>query len=113
MAERLDKILRAGAVSVETHKYLGELKRESPATQEINEDFSFIAKNYKRYSCYETRPVPRLVDHPIVGRDSACMGKGDISRSTGGGLADVCTFRRANARDHHHDGGRSPKYLQV
>ncbi|TLD13706.1 uncharacterized protein PgNI_05039 [Pyricularia grisea] len=71
-AERLDKILRAGAGPVGAKDYLKDLKKGALSNQTINAGFKFIADRYMLYSFYETRPMNQL--GLIVDIDAACIG---------------------------------------
>ncbi|KAL8944383.1 MAG: hypothetical protein Q9211_000617 [Gyalolechia sp. 1 TL-2023] len=73
-AQFLKRILQASHSG--SHLYLDDLQKDSPAIQEINDEFRHCAGNLQLYSFFETKPMNfgMLTDIIIVKKTSAIMG---------------------------------------
>lgn len=58
MAEALNRILSVSVFGHSSKQYIAELKMNSPALEDLNEQFRNVAPRLQIFSFYETRPTP-------------------------------------------------------
>ncbi|KAL8907431.1 MAG: hypothetical protein Q9207_001401 [Kuettlingeria erythrocarpa] len=89
-----------------SHPYLDDLQKDSPATQEINDEFRHCAGNLQLYSFFETKAMSfgKFTDAIIVKKSSATMGlPGERTAHLDADHRGVCKF----------DSPEDPNYVTV
>jgi WD40 repeat protein len=95
LADVLNKVLSACIFTLSPKQYIAELKTNSPALQDINEQFRNLAKKLDIVSFYETVETTTVASSTtmIVQRDSSILGYPDeISKPLEADHHDVCKF---------------------
>ncbi|KAH7077306.1 hypothetical protein FB567DRAFT_147720 [Paraphoma chrysanthemicola] len=94
LAELLNRILSASVLRYSPKQYITDLQKNSPALEEINEQFRKFAPKLHIVSFYETLETtigPKKVR--ILEKESAILGyPGEISRAMNADHHDVCKF---------------------
>ena len=94
MAELLNRVLSASLLRFSPKQYVADLQKNSPALEDINEQFRKFAPKLHIVSFYETldTPVgPKKVR--ILEKESAILGyPGEISRAMNADHHDVCKY---------------------
>ena len=95
-AQLLKRILQASHSG--SHHYLDDLQKDSPAIQEINDEFRHCAGNLQLYSFFETKAMNfgKFTDITIVKKTSAVMGlPGERTAHLDADHRGVCKFDSA------------------
>jgi pimeloyl-ACP methyl ester carboxylesterase len=95
LADTLNKVLSACVFALSPKQYIAELKTNSPALQDINEQFRNLAKNLDIISFYETLETTIVASSTtmILQKDSSVLGYPDeISKPLEADHHDVCKF---------------------
>ncbi|KAL9632534.1 MAG: hypothetical protein Q9204_003747 [Flavoplaca sp. TL-2023a] len=105
LAELLNKILAVSVFSHSPKQYIAELRQNSPALQDINEQFRNIAPHMDVFSFYETQQTavgPRKI--MVLEKDSSILGyPNEVSKALDADHHNVCKY--ANQQD--------PNYISV
>ena len=95
LADILNKVLSVCIFALSQKQYITELKTNSPALEEINEQFRNLAKNLAIVSFYETLQTTTVASSKtmILQKDSSILGYPDeISKPLDADHHDVCKF---------------------
>jgi len=95
LADVLNKVLSACIFALSPKQYIAEMKTNSPALQDINEQFRNLAKNLDIISFYETLETKTVASSTtlILQKDSSILGYPDeISKPLEADHHDVCKF---------------------
>lgn len=94
LADLLNKILSVSVFNHSSKQYVSELKQNSPALQDINEQFRNVAPKLQLFSLYETLPTligPRKVT--VLERDSSVLGyPNEVSKGLDADHHNVCKY---------------------
>jgi WD40 repeat protein/pimeloyl-ACP methyl ester carboxylesterase len=95
LADILNKVLSACIFALSPKQYIAELKTNSPALEEINEQFRNLVRNLDIVSFYETLHTTTLASSTtmILQKESSILGYPDeISKPLEADHHDVCKF---------------------
>lgn len=94
LAELLNRVLSVSILGLSRKQYVAELTRNSPALEDLNEDFRNFASKMQIFSFYETlRTRVGPTDMMILEKDSSILGyPGEISQPLDADHHDVCKF---------------------
>ncbi|KAL8781299.1 MAG: hypothetical protein Q9213_006074 [Squamulea squamosa] len=92
MAEVLNRILSVSVFGHSPKQYVAELRMNSPAIEDLNDQFRNIAPRLQIFSFYETLPTPFGPKNIlVVSKDTAILGyPGEVSKSMDADHHNVC-----------------------
>lgn len=94
LAELLNRILTVSIFNHSPKQYVTELQRNSPALQDISEQFRNVAPKLQLFSLYETQPTPmgpkKLM---VLEKDSSILGyPNEVSKALDADHHNVCKY---------------------